>query len=143
MADGRNPRLEHQAVQQNSNLLFDHRPSTIGHRTIQGNFITKRTFFMPLTNPENIHFKVGEKKIVRLEGKSTAGYEWGTIYDKELLHLSKSFKSSKDAPPGSSAAEEFTITALKAGNTVLKFHLKREWEDKADREMSVKVEITL
>lgn len=91
----------------------------------------------------NIHVKVGEKKIIRLEGKSTAGYEWEADYDQELLHLSKSFRSSKDAPPGSSAAEEFTVTALKAGSTTLKFYLKRKWEDKPAKEMSMNVEITL
>jgi len=97
---------------------------------------------MALINPQNIQFKVGEKKIIRLEGKSTSGYDWSSHYDKELLHLSKGFKSVKETIPGGSVSEEFTLTALKPGNTVLKFFLKREWEEKAEREMSVAVEIT-
>lgn len=96
---------------------------------------------MALTNPERIHFNVGEKKIIRLEGKSTAGYEWIAEYDKSLLHLSKGFRYNKESPTGTSAGEEFTITALKKGTTVLKFFLKREWEDNAQKDMSVNVEI--
>jgi predicted secreted protein len=86
---------------------------------------------------EIVKLKQGDQHVVRLRGLATAGYEW--IYENSDQKTANVEKAMAEEPVaggnlGGSSMEQFTVTALKKGEAILRFSHVRQWENKAPRE---------
>ncbi len=81
---------------------------------------------------EIIELKSGDSTVINLKGLASAGYEWTCDSgNNEIISIRKDFvmeKPNSPVPTSASAAEVFTIKALKKGTIVLHFSQSRSWE---------------
>jgi inhibitor of cysteine peptidase len=91
---------------------------------------------------DTIKVPVGGEFSVRLESNPTTGYVWDVETLPEGVELlgSEYEKSAGDRPPGDPGSQAFRFRARNAGEHLIHFALKRQWESKAIKSHIVKVE---
>jgi len=91
----------------------------------------------PLKNSvETLNLSVGDRQIIRLTGRGTAGYAWtAQVDDSRIASVSSAGTAAREAPPGSPAPgfsasrdELFEVLGLAPGSTTIHFSLSRPWE---------------
>jgi hypothetical protein len=80
---------------------------------------------------EDIELRKGERSIVTLKGRGSAGYRWSfTVDDPRILDVERITVTQKSGafPPSHSLDEQFAITGRIAGQTVVRFRQGRPFE---------------
>jgi len=90
--------------------------------------------------------KTGESATITLPGLGTAGYRWSfTVDDPRLVLVERRVAERQpgDPPPSRSVDEQFVVTGLNAGETVVRFSQARSFEPSkppiATRDVMVRV----
>ena len=82
--------------------------------------------------PEQLVFRVGEERTIRLPGLSAAGYEWSVEIadgDRDAVAVAEVGSDGPAGPPGTSVEHVFTVSGRRPGEAVLRFEQRRSWED--------------
>jgi predicted secreted protein len=85
--------------------------------------------------------KVGTPFEVALPVHPGAGYQWEPALDTEQVTLVNKHTEPASAGIGGQAVQKFVFQPVAAGNTQIKFMLKRRWESAAADTKVVDVEI--
>src|SRR3954447_20044771 len=91
-------------------------------------------------DPQQVQVSAGEAFVVALSGNGVGGYLWRVAE----LPASIALREERDvAPgeivPGADGSREFELEATAPGESVVRFTLKRDWEEAPAREQSVSV----
>ena len=96
-----------------------------------------------MTSDETIRIPVGEEFSVRLESTPTTGYMWNVNTLPEGIQLLGSeYEKPTGDRPGDPGIQAFRFRALRAGEHLINFALKRPWEKNPIRSRTVRVEVT-
>lgn len=92
---------------------------------------------------ETIIVAVGGEFTVRLKSTPTTGYVWEVHTLPEGIQLSGSDheKSAGAIQPGDPVNQVFRLRTLKAGEHIINFVLKRQWESNATESHTVTVKV--
>ena len=92
------------------------------------------------TDPQHVEVGVGVPFVVELTGNGVGGYLWrvGAVPASVALHDERDVAPS-EVVPGAGGSKEFELEATEPGEAVVRFLLKRDWEDAPAREQVVRV----
>ena len=85
--------------------------------------------------------KLGTPFEVSLPFNAAAGYQWEPSLDEAQVSLVTKITEAPEAGIGGRAVQKFVFRPVAAGNTQLKFLLKRRWETAAADTRIVDVDI--
>jgi hypothetical protein len=95
-----------------------------------------------MDSPRLIELTVGQTRMERLPGLAAAGYTWtwSTEGSSDAVRVSmhRAIEAPKPGvlPPGTQSFDEFVeLQALAPGTAVVRFALRRPWEDKPPHEV--------
>jgi predicted secreted protein len=101
-----------------------------------------------MSETTSMHLKVGEREVLRLPGRGTAGYSWVCDLpgDPNTVKVSIGMAPVNDPrtiPPGTSADELAEIEGIRPGTATVHLSQRRSWE-KAGRVLDERtIEITV
>lgn len=81
----------------------------------------------------NIEIRSGQRKVLRLPGRGTAGYSWGCELDGDPDVVKVTIEPAPVSeiagkPPGTSTDELITIEARRLGRATIRLTHRRAWE---------------